>query len=110
VLNRLVHFDCSVSCSQVVNKENGLQIWNVAVNIFSKKVQIVLQPNCMEGAYIWPLFLIGCCVHSKESAGSIKSRNFFTRCARISFSRRTVLHGFRFSLNCTLACNVAGYI
>jgi hypothetical protein len=110
VLIKLVHFDCSLSCSQVENGENGLHIWNIVVNIFSKKLQVVLQPNGMEGAYIWPSFLIGPCVHSKKSAGFIMSRNFFIRCARISFSRRTVLHGFRLSLNCTLACNVAGYI
>ena len=54
VLNKLVRFDHSMSCSQVVNKENGLQIWNVTVDIFSNKLQIVLQPNGMEGAYIWP--------------------------------------------------------
>lgn len=48
MLNKLVHFDHSMSCSQVVNEEKGLQIWNVAVNIFSKKLQIVLQPNGME--------------------------------------------------------------
>jgi len=39
-----------MSCSQVVNEENDVQIWNVAVNIFRKKLQIVLQPNGMEGA------------------------------------------------------------
>lgn len=52
VLNKLVQFDCSMSCSQVVNGENGLQIWIVAVNIFSKKLQIVLEPNGIEGAYM----------------------------------------------------------
>jgi hypothetical protein len=50
VLNKLVCFDHSMSCSQVVNEENDLQIWNVAVNIFSYKLQIILQPNGMEGA------------------------------------------------------------
>jgi hypothetical protein len=50
VLNKLVRFDHSMSFSQVVNEENGLQIWYAAVNIFSKKLQIVLQPNVMEGA------------------------------------------------------------
>jgi hypothetical protein len=53
VLNELVRFDCSMSCSQVVNGENGLQIWNLAVNTCSKKLQIVL-PNGMKGLYIWP--------------------------------------------------------
>jgi hypothetical protein len=65
--------DYSMSCPQVVNGENVLQIWNVAVNLFSKKLEIIVQPSGMEGACIWPWFLIGSCVHSKEPSGSIKS-------------------------------------
>jgi hypothetical protein len=71
VLNRLVRCDYSMSCPQLVNGENGLRIRNVAVNVFGKKLQIVLQPMGMEEAYIWPWFLIGSCVRSKEPSGSI---------------------------------------
>lgn len=80
------------------------------MNVFFKKLPILLHPKGLERVSVWPLFLIGSCVHRKEPSSSMKSGNFVTSCATIRFSQRSLLQGVSLSFSCTLTYNVAGNI